>query len=164
MTGRPSPPGWERIGIGDRITTLRNDRDLDVANRDTWTVTAVGRRGGLLVTADAVIRVLPPGYVAEHVELAYAGTVHGVQGSTVSAAHLVVGDHTGAAAAYTGMTRGRAANTAHLVATDLAEAREQATASARCRTTSGAVRSARAAALPGAVSATSWDRCCRSRW
>ena len=115
----------ERIGTGDRITTRRNDRGLDVANRDTWTVTAVGRRGGLLVTADAAIRVLPPGYVAEHVELAYAATVHGVQGNTVSAAHLVVGDQTGAAAAYVGMTRGRAANTAHLVATDLAEAREQ---------------------------------------
>jgi exodeoxyribonuclease V alpha subunit len=40
----------QRIGAGDRIATRRNDRDLEVANRDTWTVTAVGRRGGLLVT------------------------------------------------------------------------------------------------------------------
>jgi hypothetical protein len=48
-----------------------------------------------------------------------------VQGDTVTAAHVVIGDHTGAAAAYVGMTRGRAANTAHLVAADLAEAREQ---------------------------------------
>ena len=38
---------------------------------------------------------------------------------------MVVGDQTGAASAYVGMTRGRAANTAHLVATDPAEAREQ---------------------------------------
>ena len=42
----------QRIGAGDRIATRRNDRDLGVANRDTWTVTAVGRNGGLLVTPD----------------------------------------------------------------------------------------------------------------
>ncbi|HEV7788226.1 MAG TPA: MobF family relaxase, partial [Pseudonocardia sp.] len=29
----------QRIGAGDRIATRRNDRDLEVANRDTWTVT-----------------------------------------------------------------------------------------------------------------------------
>jgi hypothetical protein len=130
----------QRIGAGDRIATRRNDRDLDVANRDTWTVTAVGRRGGLLVTAgtaisdsppgdatptDAAVRVLPAAYVTDQVELAYASTVHGVQGDTVPAAHVVIGDQTGAASAYVGMTRGRIANTAHLVAADLAEARAQ---------------------------------------
>ena len=40
-------------------------------------------------------------------------------------AHLVVGDHTSAQAAYVGMTRGRESNTVHLVAHDLGEAREQ---------------------------------------
>ena len=74
---------------------------------------------------DAAVRVLPADYVTDHVELAYASTVHGVQGDTVTAAHLVIGDQTGAAAAYVGMTRGRAANTAHLVAADPADAREQ---------------------------------------
>jgi hypothetical protein len=59
------------------------------------------------------------------VELAYASTVHGVQGDTVTAAHVVIGPQTGAASAYVGMTRGRAANTAHLVAANTAEAREQ---------------------------------------
>jgi exodeoxyribonuclease V alpha subunit len=59
------------------------------------------------------------------VELAYASTAHGAQGDTVTAAHLVVGEHTGAASAYVGMTRGRTANTAHLIAVDLAEARGQ---------------------------------------
>ena len=43
-----------------------------------------------------------------HVELAYATTAHGAQGDTVTAAHLVIGEHTGAASAYVGMTRGRA--------------------------------------------------------
>ncbi len=134
----------ERIGAGDRIATRRNDRHLDVANRDTWTVAAVGRRGGLLVTpavtptgtvpgngsggvtpAGPGTRVLPADYVTEHVELAYASTAYGVQGDTVTTAHLVVGEHTGASSAYVGMTRGRTTNTAHLVATDADEAREQ---------------------------------------
>jgi hypothetical protein len=130
----------QRIGAGDRIATRRNDRDLGVANRDTWTVIAVGRRGWMLVTArppagdsthadvtptGAAVRVLPADYVTDQVELAYAGTVHGVQGDTVTAAHLVIGSQTGAASAYVGMTRGRAVNTAHLVAANPAEAREQ---------------------------------------
>ncbi|RFU21034.1 TrwC relaxase [Geodermatophilus marinus] len=130
----------QRISAGDRIATRRNDRSLEVANRDTWTVTAVGRRGGLLVTAGTAtgnvprgdvtpagtrVRVLPADYVTEHVELAYASTAHGVQGNTVSAAHVVIGDQTGAASAYVGMTRGRLSNTAHLVAANVAEARVQ---------------------------------------
>ena len=129
----------QRIGAGDRIATRRNDRDLEVANRDTWTVTAVGRRGGLLVTgtatgdvprgdvtpAGARVRVLPADYVTEHVELAYASTAYGVQGDTVPAAHVVIGDQTGAASAYVGMTRGQLSNTAHLVAADVTEARAQ---------------------------------------
>jgi hypothetical protein len=130
----------ERIGAGDRIATRRNDRDLGVANRDTWTVTAVGRNGELVVTPAGPVtgdvpggvtpgpqgvRVLSADYVTAHVELAYASTAHGVQGETVSTAHLVVGAHTGAAAAYVGMTRGRETNTAHLVAADADEAREQ---------------------------------------
>jgi hypothetical protein len=98
----------DRIGVGDRIATRRNDRDLDVANRDTWTVTGVDRHGRLTVTSrGAGQRVLPAEYVRRHVELAYATTAHGVQGDTVTAAHVVVGEHTGAASAYVGMTRGR---------------------------------------------------------
>jgi exodeoxyribonuclease V alpha subunit len=137
----------QRIGAGDRIATRRNDRDLEVANRDTWTVTAVGRRGGLLVTAGtatgddsrgdvtpagARVRVLPADYVTEHVELAYASTAYGVQGDTVPAAHVVIGDQTGAASAYVGMTRGQLSNTAHLVAADAAEARAQWIAAFGC--------------------------------
>jgi len=127
----------QRIGGGDRIATRRNDRHLGVANRDTWTVTALDRDGRLTVipaagdvtpagvTPPIRERVLPADYVTSHVELAYASTAHGVQGATVPAAHVVVGEHTGAASAYVGMTRGRTANTAHLVAADLAEARQQ---------------------------------------
>jgi exodeoxyribonuclease V alpha subunit len=139
-TGAVTTRAGQRIGAGDRIATRRNDRGLGVANRDTWTVTAVGRNGALLITpagpvTDAVTgnvtpdlrgaRVLPADYVTAHVELAYTTTAHGVQGETVTAAHVVVGQHTGAASAYVGMTRGRETNAAHLVAADLADAREQ---------------------------------------
>jgi exodeoxyribonuclease V alpha subunit len=121
-----STAAGERIGVGDRVATRRNDRDLDVANRDMWTVTGVDRHGRLTVTSrDAGQRVLPADYVRRHVELGYVTTAHGVQGDTVTAAHVVVGEHTGAASAYVGMTRGRISNVAHLVAVDLTDAREQ---------------------------------------
>ncbi len=128
----------QRIGVGDQVATRRNDRHLGVANRDTWTVTAIDREGRLTVVPTAANvtpadvtsstpreRVLPADYVTSHVELAYASTAHGVQGATVATAHVVIGEHTGAASAYVGMTRGRTANTAHLIAEDLTEAREQ---------------------------------------
>jgi exodeoxyribonuclease V alpha subunit len=115
----------ERIGLGDRVATRRNDRDLDVANRDTWTVTGLGEDGGIVVSGRSGERVLPEAYVCEHLELAYASTVYGVQGETTDSAHLLIGDHTGAASAYVGMTRGRHTNTAHLVADSVADARRQ---------------------------------------
>jgi exodeoxyribonuclease V alpha subunit len=115
----------ERIGVGDYVATRRNDRDNDVANRDTWTVTGLRTDGGLVVAGNRGQRVLPAAYVRGHVELAYACTVYGAQGATTGAAHLVVGEHTGAAGAYVAMTRGRDHNTAHLVADTPQEARNQ---------------------------------------
>jgi thymidine kinase len=115
----------QRIGAGDTVATRRNDRDLDVANRDTWRVTGAHRDGRLRVTSPAGDRVLPADYVEQHVELAYASTAHGAQGGTAGTAHVVLGEHTGAASAYVGMTRGRHGNTAHLVADNLDDAREQ---------------------------------------
>ena len=115
----------QRIGVGDRVTTRRNDPDLDVANRDTWTVTRVAADGRVWLTGQHGERTLPAGYVREHVELAYACTVYGVQGDTTTTAHAVIGDHSSAASAYVGMTRGREANVAHLVADTTEDARDQ---------------------------------------
>ena len=70
-------------------------------------------------------RTLPAKYVRQHGELAYATTAYAAQGETVDQAHLLIGEGTGAAAAYVGMTRGRNRNTAHLVAESLGEARAQ---------------------------------------
>lgn len=115
----------ERVGVGDRVATRRNDYTLGVANRDTWTVTGIADDGTLHLTGPNGPRVLPLAYAREHVELAYATTVHGAQGETTTSAHLALGEHTGAASAYVAMTRGREANTAHLVAPDLDDARRQ---------------------------------------
>jgi exodeoxyribonuclease V alpha subunit len=124
-SGEPITRRGERIGLGDRVATRRNDRDLGVANRDTWTVAGLGEDGGLLVTGRAGQRALPAGYVREHVELAFSTTAYGAQGETVDTSHFALGETTGAAAAYVAMTRGRHRNTAHLVAESIDDARSQ---------------------------------------
>ena len=115
----------DRLGVGDRVATRRNDRDLDVANRDQWTITATHDNGDLVVTGRRGARTLPADYARGHVELAYATTTHGAQGETVNRAHFVLGETTGAASAYVAMTRGRRTNIAHLVADTTDEARAQ---------------------------------------
>ncbi len=115
----------ERVGVGDRIATRRNDYDLAVANRDTWTVTGIDANGTLEIVGSHGTRTVPHSYVREHVEHAYATTVYGSQGETTSQAHLVLGEHTGAASAYVAMTRGRDNNAAHLVAESVEDARRQ---------------------------------------
>ena len=120
----------ERLGVGDRVATRRNDRDLGVTNREVWTITAIGADGvdGSLTLRGrraTDLRTVPAGYAREHVELAYATTVYGAQGETTSTGHLMLGEHTSAASAYVAMTRGRDNNIAHLVAEDLEDARRQ---------------------------------------
>jgi hypothetical protein len=115
----------ERIGLGDRVATRRNDPDLGVANRQTWTVTGLGADGSLILHGRGRDRVVPADYATRFVELAYATTVHGAQGQTVDRAHVAIRETTGAAAAYVAMTRGRDANSAHLVAESVEDARRQ---------------------------------------
>jgi hypothetical protein len=117
----------ERLGVGDRVATRRNDRDLGVTNREVWTITAIGAAGSLALRGRRAtdVRTVPAGYAREHVELAYATTVYGAQGETTSTGHLLLGEHTSAASAYVAMTRGREHNIAHLVAEDLDDARRQ---------------------------------------
>ena len=115
----------ERIGLGDRVATRRNDPGLGVANRQTWTVTGIGEDGSLILHGHGRDREVPAEYATRFVELAYATTVHGAQGETVDHAHVALGETTGAAAAYVAMTRGRHGNTAHLVAESVEDARQQ---------------------------------------
>lgn len=121
------------IGAGDVIQTRRNDAQVGVANRQTWTIQQVAENGDLYVVEAGNARKqqrtvrLPEEYVAEHAHLAYAVTAYGVQGATVDVSHTVLSDALDAAGVYVGMTRGRHANVLHIVATDLDDAREQFT-------------------------------------
>lgn len=118
-------------GVGDIVQARRNGWHLagydgnrrGPINREQYRVTAIRDDGGLEVVArmagaDAVEGdriVLPADYVADHLALGYASTVHAAQGLTVDSCHTVVTQATAADALYVGMTRGRHANTAHVV-------------------------------------------------
>lgn len=115
-------------GVGDQVQARRNAWSLRghdgnaraPINRETYRVLATAEDGGLrVVDAGGVEMTLPGSYVAEHVSLAYASTVHGAQGRTVGTSHVVVGSGSDAAAVYVGLTRGRDSNDAWVVTTPL---------------------------------------------
>ena len=58
---------------------------------------------------------LPADYVRQHVELAYATTVHRAQGMTTDTAHVLADAAATREAFYVAMTRGRRSNQAYLV-------------------------------------------------
>ena len=103
-----------------RLNTEINAGGRQLTNRDTLKVTAF--RG-----PDAEVRrqrldgtwtetfLVSRAYLARNAELAYAGNVHVAQGRTVDTAHLLVTSALSRQALYVGMTRGRQANTAHVV-------------------------------------------------
>jgi len=108
-----------KVAAGDVIVTRLNHRDLAagtgrgwVKNGDEWTVRAAGGDGSLTVgrAAGYVAVVLPPSYVAQHVELGYAATAHRAQGRTVDSAHAYVTSTTLREPLYVMATRGRETN------------------------------------------------------
>ena len=115
--------GNQTVGVGDEIVTIRNDRRLVtntgawVRNGDRWQVTRRSRRGALQLSSldGRGCVTVPGGYVAEHVALAYAVTVHKGQGVTTDEAVLVIDRATAAEHLYVGMTRGRHHNLACVV-------------------------------------------------
>ena|GEM_PF-406984 len=115
------------MSVGARIMTRRNDVQLGVLNRQTWIIRQIGPTHTKIQDPDGGHRTLhvPNEYLAEHAHLGWAVTAHGAQGATVGQAHTLIDEHTDAAGAYVGLTRGRESNVAHFVAQDLAEARAQ---------------------------------------
>jgi conjugative relaxase-like TrwC/TraI family protein len=115
-------------GVGDIVQSRKNQWDLagvlgnrrGPINREQYRVLQTLEDGGLIVTpmsgAAGERITLPGSYVAEHVALGYASTVHSAQGLTVDTSHSVVTGRTGPAALYVGLSRGREANTAHVCA------------------------------------------------
>jgi conjugative relaxase-like TrwC/TraI family protein len=111
---------WDenRASAGDVIITRRNDRRLGVSNTDwvkngdRWTITTVTPDGALNVqhTESGLSAVLPAGYVAAHVDLGYACTVHTAQGLTADSMHGIITGQESRQLLYTMLTRGRDAN------------------------------------------------------
>ena len=138
-TGVPLGMQGTVAGVGDLVQARRNGWELigfegntrAPINRECYRVTGVRANGGLTVAPvhgrdDGGEQlgeplVLPASYVAEHVTLGYASTVHAAQGRTVDTAHAVIGAGTDAAGAYVALTRGRERNTAWTVTTALPE-------------------------------------------
>ena len=124
-------------GAGDLIQTRKNEYRLRdpltgkkfiVVNREIWKVERPTRDGGLIVRRElgrddngeqrwSVKRELPANYVREHVELAYASTVHAAEGRTVDTGHSLVEEGCDLPAFYVENTRGIESNVAYVVTT-----------------------------------------------
>jgi conjugative relaxase-like TrwC/TraI family protein len=112
-------------GVGDLVQARANAWHLagvggnrrGPVNRELLRVTGLREDGGLCTTSvdGSEAMTLPSSYVAENLALGYATTAHAAQGRTVDTAHVVAGSTTSAAALYVGLSRGRHANTAHVV-------------------------------------------------
>ncbi len=108
---------------GDVVLTRRNDRRLGVSgsdwvkNGDRWTIIAINPSGSLNARhlRSGLHITLPAAYVAEHVELGYATTVHAAQGATADAMHGIITGHEDRQLLYTMLTRGKAENHVHLI-------------------------------------------------
>ena len=111
-----------RASAGDVIVTRRNSRRLVISrsnwvkNGDRWRVEQVLAGGSLVARHVELGRSveLPADYVAEHVQLGYATTVHGAQGMTADTAHLVATGEETRQTLYVGVSRGRQANHIYL--------------------------------------------------
>lgn len=112
-----------QASAGDVVITRRNNRRLGlsdtdwVKNGDRWTIIKVRAGGGLKVVnqASGLSVVLPPDYVADHVELGYASTVHTAQGLTAEAMYGIVTGTETRQLLYTMLTRGRTENHLHVI-------------------------------------------------
>ena len=98
-----------RIGIGDRIRTRKNNRSLFVTNGDEFLVEKIHADGSIRAKSmknPAKSVTLPPAYLAEAAELAYASTIDSAQGITIPQAIVCVTGAMGRSALYSGATRG----------------------------------------------------------
>ncbi|HET9656296.1 MAG TPA: AAA family ATPase, partial [Kineosporiaceae bacterium] len=111
-----------QAGVGDTVITRENNRRIAfsasdwVKNGDRWQVLEVRPDGGLRVahlgTGHRVY--LPAAYVAAHVGLGYATTVHAAQGVTADIAHVVAAGSETRQLLYVALTRGRLGNYLYL--------------------------------------------------
>jgi hypothetical protein len=111
-----------RASVGDIIITRTNDRRLRlsptdwVKNGDRWTVTKVGRHGGLTVphNRSQLTTRLPADYVRTSTSLGYATTIHSAQGVSSDTTHGLLTGQESRQQLYTMLSRGRRANHLYL--------------------------------------------------
>lgn len=129
--------------IGDHVMTRHNDHRLGVTNRARYVLTAIHPDGSLAlqpITSDTPATghqqaggpgtgaaggpgkpagsvTVPADYVAEHVQLAYAATVHAAEGLTLTTGTYLTDGRTDPASVLVALTRGRLRNTAHVITT-----------------------------------------------
>ena len=116
-----------RASAGDLVIARRNDRRLRagdgswVKNGDRWRIETVHPDGAVTVdrqdrrarSGSGRVR-LPGPYVAEHVQLGYASTIHGAQGATVDTTHTVLTGTETRQGLYVALSRGRQTNHLYL--------------------------------------------------
>ena len=127
-------PAASTACVGDVVATRRNDRRLTttagepVRNRDTWTVTGIGRDGSITVSHQGGhgTVTLPADYTREHVRFGYAATEHGWQSDTVATGMCLASPATTRRGLYVAVTRGRDENVICVItdSNDIAEARD----------------------------------------
>ncbi len=125
----PTPTGRQatladqsQASAGDAILTRRNNRTIPIGahdwvkNGDRWLVERVRESGALDVVHHDTGRhiTLPADYVAEHVSLGYASTVHGAQGITADTCYTVATGEESRQLLYVALTRGRHSNHVYL--------------------------------------------------
>ena len=121
-----------QASAGDAIITRQNNRTIPIGthdwvkNGDRWIIERVWESGALDVIHHDTHRhiTLPAGYVAEHVSLGYAATVHGAQGITADTCHTIATGQESRQPLYVALTRGRHAN--HLYLTTAGDGDEHA--------------------------------------
>ena len=119
--------GTVGVAVGDRVICRRNDQAVDVDNGTRGTVRAVDRERVVLETDAGTVRALPAGYVAEHLEHAYALTGHGMQGGTVEWAGVVAAPRDLTRGwSYTALSRARATTRLHVHGAQAEQADDQA--------------------------------------
>jgi len=99
----------QRFCIGDQVLALQNRYDLGILNGDIGEITGGDERSVQVRCSGRDLR-LPLDYVTDHLQHAYARTVHKTQGLSCETALLLGDDALYAELGYTGLTRGSQEN------------------------------------------------------
>jgi ATP-dependent exoDNAse (exonuclease V) alpha subunit len=110
--------GGREYTPGDRVVARRNHRALDVDNGTLGTILQVNERScAMLIRTDrGELRAVDVGYIADHLEHAYALTAHSAQGATFEWAGVIgQPEEFTREWAYTALSRARVGTTLHVV-------------------------------------------------